>query len=309
MPTRGFSVRLFFPTGEPRGLRIIERSGWTGQGVAFPRAALPDARNRDELKRTGVYVLWDRDPAGAVPEVYIGQSDNVLSRLIEHEKNKDFWTDAIAFTSKDDNFNSAHARFIESQLIQRAKDMSRAKLTNSNEPSPPHVSEADANDAQHFMDEVILCLPIIGLGAFEPAVSQEHASASDSPGQDMFIDYRQSTNSRIVGILASGFVTVDGFLIREGSQAATVEVQSFSKRFPRESALRTQLIEQGILKKDVNQQNAFRFTRDYVSSSPSRAAGIISGRTSNGREDWKDAQGRSLNDLAKLQSEQAGDDE
>ena len=38
--TLGFSVRIFIPTGEPEGLRIIEKSNWTGQGLFFPRIHL-----------------------------------------------------------------------------------------------------------------------------------------------------------------------------------------------------------------------------------------------------------------------------
>jgi hypothetical protein len=29
---KGFSIRIFIPTGEPEGLRIVEKSNWTGQG-------------------------------------------------------------------------------------------------------------------------------------------------------------------------------------------------------------------------------------------------------------------------------------
>ena len=118
MPTRGFSVRLYFPDGDPQGLKVVERSGWTGQGIAFPRLLLARARVRDEVNRTGVYILWERDDGADSPRIYIGQSDNVMNRLLSHDSEKDFWTDAAAFTSKDNAFNSAHARFIESELFR-----------------------------------------------------------------------------------------------------------------------------------------------------------------------------------------------
>lgn len=37
---RGYSVRIFIPSGEPEGLRIVEKSNWTGLGLVFPRARL-----------------------------------------------------------------------------------------------------------------------------------------------------------------------------------------------------------------------------------------------------------------------------
>jgi hypothetical protein len=51
--TAGFSVRIFIPSGEPEALRIVEKSNWTGQGLAFPRSLYAEARQRPELRRTG----------------------------------------------------------------------------------------------------------------------------------------------------------------------------------------------------------------------------------------------------------------
>ena len=55
----GFSVRIFVPSGEPEGLRIIEKSNWTGLGLVFPRSLFAEVRHRKELNRTGVYILWE----------------------------------------------------------------------------------------------------------------------------------------------------------------------------------------------------------------------------------------------------------
>lgn len=60
----GFSVRIFIPPGEPEGLRIVEKSNWTGQGLVFPRSLFGEVRKRAELTRTGVYILWGPSEAG-----------------------------------------------------------------------------------------------------------------------------------------------------------------------------------------------------------------------------------------------------
>ena len=298
MPSRGFSVRLYFPDGDPRGLRIIERSGWTGQGIAFPRAVLSESKQREELKRTGVYVLWDRDPAGIVPQVYIGQSDNVLSRLVEHDKTKDFWTDAIAFTSKDDHFNSAHARYIESVLIRRAKELAKCDIENSNEPNAPRVSQADADDAQHFLDQVTLCLPIIGLTTFEPAATQSSSSEVSGEVGELFIDYRTSKSQRLNGVYATGFRTVDRFVVQAGSLGPKQVQKGWSNSYPRERARREGLVEIGVLDSDKTHSHLYRFTRDHEFSSPSQAAGIVLGGSYSGPVEWKDRLGTPLKDLS-----------
>lgn len=56
--TAAFSVRIFVPSGDPDGLRIVEKSNWTGRGFVFPRSEFAEVRQRSELRRTGVYLLW-----------------------------------------------------------------------------------------------------------------------------------------------------------------------------------------------------------------------------------------------------------
>lgn len=79
----GFWVKILFPRGEPEGPRVIEQSNWTGKGLVFSRSRFADVRGRDELQRTGVYVLWGPSKSGQLPSVYVGEGDVLLSRL-EH---------------------------------------------------------------------------------------------------------------------------------------------------------------------------------------------------------------------------------
>lgn len=41
----------------------------------------------------------------------------------------------------------------------------------------------------------------------------------------------------------------------------------------------------------------FRLTQDYTFNSPSTAAGVLLGRSANGRIEWKDVKGRSLKEI------------
>ena len=72
-----YSVRIFLPTGDPEGLRIIEKSNWSGVGLTFPRSRLKAANlARTELKSSGVYVLLG-PPTDKLPRAYIGESDEL----------------------------------------------------------------------------------------------------------------------------------------------------------------------------------------------------------------------------------------
>jgi hypothetical protein len=43
-PMSGFSLRIFLPDGSPDGLRLVEKSNWTGRGIVCPRPLFPTAR-------------------------------------------------------------------------------------------------------------------------------------------------------------------------------------------------------------------------------------------------------------------------
>ncbi len=280
--TAGFSVRIFIPSGEPESLRIVEKSNWTGQGLVFPRALYAEVRQRSELNRTGVYVLWGPGESGQMLRVYVGEGDLVRPRLDLHAKQKDFWTHAAVFTSKDQNLNKAHVQYLEARLVELAQDAKRAELDNSNVPQPPALSEADKVDAEGFLGDLLLCLPVVGLSLFEKA------KAGAAKSRDMFL--------RGKGIEGRGVDTSEGFVVRAGSRAVKEEVASCQAYL---SELRRSLLQQGVL---ALAGDVFELTQDYTFNSPSNAASVLLGRNSNGRTEWKDAKGRTLKEIQEAEA-------
>jgi len=284
MNSQGFSVRIFIPSGNPDGLRIIEKSHWIGQGLFFPRALFAEARQRDELKRTGVYVLWGPGESGQLLRIYVGEGDSVLSRLDQHAKQKDFWTHAVVFTSKDQNLNKAHVKYLEARLVQLAADAKRAELDNGNIPQLPTLSEADKADAEAFLQDILLCLPILGLNVFEKA------KAPGEKSRDLIL--------RGKGIEARGQDTAEGFVVRAGSLAVKDEAPSIHGYL---KEVRRALLAQGVF---ADEDTHYRLTQDYTFNSPSTAAGVLLGRSANGRIEWRDAQGRTLKEIQEAESEE-----
>lgn len=275
--TPGFSVRIFMPSGEPEGLRIVEKSNWTGQGLVFPRSLFSEVRKRPELVRTGIYLLWAPAESGQLPRVYVGQGDSLLSRLDSHFRSKDFWTHAAIFTSKDQNLNKAHVQRIEARLVWLASEAKRCELDNGNVPQLPSLSEADVADVEAFLADLLLCLPIVGVAFFE----RPDKIRPKSP--QLFL--------RSKGIEARAFDEAEGFVVLAGSQAVKPEVPSIHGYL---TDLRRTLLQKGVL---FDEGDNLRLTQDYSFGSPSTAAGVLLGRSSNGRIEWTDADGRSLKAL------------
>ncbi len=74
-PARPFALRLFVPSSQPEGMRIVEKTNWSGIGFVVPRSQLKEFTQRPEAARPGVYVLSGPDPEGGSDRVYIGEAD------------------------------------------------------------------------------------------------------------------------------------------------------------------------------------------------------------------------------------------
>ena len=275
----GVTIKVFLADGTPLGLRIIEKSNWTGRGFDFARADWPKVRTRDDFGRPGVYVLRGLGDDGQM-RVYIGEADELRSRINQHFSgagSKEFWERAVAFTSKDENLNKAHVRFLEARLIALGQEAKRARIENSNAPAVPSLSEYDRAEAGTFLDEMLVIYPLLGIDAFAPPPTQA------DPSQLLYL--------RGHGVIAQGRDAAEGFVVFEGSTAATIEAD-YLHDYVRK--LRATLRSTGVL---VEADSGLRLAQDYTFNSPSTAAAVMLGRTGNGRTEWKDATGKTLKAL------------
>jgi len=175
--SKPYSIKIFLPGGDPDGLRIIEKSNWSGAGLVVPRSLFGEGRQRGELSRTGVYVLLGPPETSGLPRVYVGEGDPIRPRLEQHAAKKDFWTSGIAFTSKDENLNKAHVQYLEARLVALAMQAKRCVLDNGNVPALPSMSEADAADAEGFLARCCCASPCWGFPCFRPRRWRKHRAA------------------------------------------------------------------------------------------------------------------------------------
>ena len=164
---RPFSIRVFVPDGDPDGLRIVEKSNWTGVGVVFNRTVFKTVAGRDEFGRTGVYVLVGASDKSSLPTVYVGEGDPVKDRLNQHYSKKDFWDWAVFFVTKDSSLNKAHVKHLESRLLDLAKGAKQCKLDNSQSSLPPTLSEAETADVESYLVDMLSIFPLLGLSVLK----------------------------------------------------------------------------------------------------------------------------------------------
>ncbi|MFC3569570.1 hypothetical protein, partial [Paracoccus simplex] len=97
---KGRSVRLYLAEGSATGILTAEIINWTGHALAGPRTRLEVALKREEMFRTGVYLLYGDSLEGDLPSVYVGEGDSIAARIRIHAQDdeKDYWDRFVAIT-------------------------------------------------------------------------------------------------------------------------------------------------------------------------------------------------------------------
>lgn len=276
---RGSSIKIFLPKGTTDGLWVVDLSNWTGRALVAPRSRVTSLLEREELSGPGVYILiGPADSAAKSDQIYIGEADVLRTRLKQHG-DKDFWTTSIIFVALDASLNKARIKYLESRLVHLATEADRSEVANSAAPKLPALSESDVAEVEGFLEEMLVIYPVLGVKSFEQVQTWAES------GTDTTIFHLKGAETD-----AKGAEVVDGFVVFAGSLGRASHVPSIHEYG---IALRQSLLADGTI---VEEGAQLRFVKDHIFSSPSTAAMVLLGRTSNGRVEWKTSAGQTLKD-------------
>ena len=255
------------------GRWVSELSNWTGKAYKIPRTYVSLCEDREDLNHTGVYFLFGVDDDTEEQQVYIGEAENILTRMRQHVAGKDFWQECVAFISKDNNLNKAHIKYLENHLYLLARESKRYELLNAVAPTAASISEMDQAEMDEFIDNMRLILSVLGHKVLEPTTGH-----SREKGQLFFLKARS-------GAMAAGKPSSEGFSVMKDSVIAKNTAVSIPRAAMKK---RRQLMDKGVIDPE------FRFTQDWPFSSPSLAAAVVAGYSVNGQTAWKNKDGVSL---------------
>lgn len=280
--TFGRTIQLFLVDGKPTGLRKATIHGWTGLLFVSGASAFGDLTARDEVDRTGVYVLSGPDPdkVGST-RVYIGSGNSVAERIKQSALKRDFWETAITVTTSDDDLSKGHAEFLEARLIEQTAQAGRVTLDNGTQPdtSRRRLPEADVANMEQFLANLRIILPVIGLDMLKPqprAITQTAKPVEERTTGDVQFEIRHKS-----GVQATAVEEDGEFIVLEGSEALTgtgYVQQSYG-------GLKEKLVADGLLV--PHGVDKLRFAKPWSFTSPSAAAAVVLDRNSNGRTEWK----------------------
>lgn len=272
------TVKIFLIDGEPTGAKTVELSNWTGKAYLVPRNKLSklagDAESKKDLESQCVYLLIGDSEEGK-QIVYVGEAENFLIRINQHNRNKEFWNLAICFITKDENLTKSHVKYLEAKIVEKIREADRVLLENSTHPSETRLPRPERAEMEVFLKNVEIVLSTMGL-TFTQRLKGQTA-------KDIFFCKSSRAN-------AKGTLTDEGFVVFKGSEISKEEVPSINNGL---SILRFKA-EKGEEFEAVNDKWILK--EDKVFSSPSYAAGFVLGRNANGWVEWKTKSGKTLDE-------------
>ncbi|MEM9983566.1 MAG: GIY-YIG nuclease family protein [Bacteroidota bacterium] len=272
------TIQIFLPDGSPRSVKIAEITNRVVKAVLVPRNKLEYVSTRNELNNVGIYFLFGESSDMAKPIVYIGEAEDCLERLKQHNRVKEFWNYAVVMVSKINAFTKSHVKYLEHVAILQSKDANRYNTENQTEPSKPFVTESMEADLIDSFETIKILLSTLGFPVYDK-ISKEQIT----PKKLLILKGRN--------IKAEGGLIDDGFVVFQDSQAKLDTVPSCHDYL---ITLRQKLIRNNILAQ--NGENLV-FTQNYVFNSPSTAGGVVLGRSTNGWTKWRDKDGKTLDEL------------
>lgn len=293
---RGKTIQLYLMDSVPKSRIKCTLANWTGIAYKIPRTELEKAKSINYLKQSGVYFLFSTSDETQENIVYIGQAgtrkngEGILNRLQEHKRNpdKDYWTEAVAFTTTNNTFGPTEISYLENQFTKLAIDSKRYIVKNSNEPSLGHVTEEKESELEEYIDYAKIVIGALGYRIFEPIIQSPEIIATvlaPTPEPLLSLILKQGKKEKIV---AQGKQTNEGFVIIKGSNIKSSTVKSVPTK-----ALKD--------RERANLDDNFVLLEDMLFNSPSSAASFVTGYAINGKDAWKDEHGRSLNEIEKLE--------
>ena len=211
------TIQIFLPGGDPQGIRIAEITTRILQVIEVPRSLLSQFSQMPESNQVGVYFLFGESDENDEPQVYIGQTGDLGSRLATHNKKKDFWERALVIISQTNSLTQTHALFLEWYCLQACRKAARYADENGNSGSQPHTPPPLKADCLEIFDTAKTLMATLGYPIFESLSKPD----TNSEENQIFMCKGSEADAR-------GLYTSEGFVVLKGSSGRTDAVSSMA---------------------------------------------------------------------------------
>lgn len=167
MATKTKTIKMLLYDGTLNGVMNLSDSAWeSGKMYSAPRESIGDLISRADCKKYGVYFLLSDQ------QVYVGQASDLERRTKQHMIDKDWWTQVILMTTKDDSFNASDIDYLEARLIDIAEKAGKLNSNNKKKGNPQKVDEFRQAELEQYLEEALFLLELIGIKVFKKDIKK-----------------------------------------------------------------------------------------------------------------------------------------
>ena len=275
-------LETIYHNGQPDGIRSIRRQLSTMTTYVIPRPLLSEAKKLSGINRPGIYYLISENDDNKITQIYIGQTRNGVVRLDDHNRSKDFWNKAIMFLADNKTFSLDMISGLEAFAINKAHESKRYKVENSVNPKY-EIDEYDLPLIEEVYEEIQF---IMGT----PGYKMDDSKTSLDEGTVL-----HTTRN---GIEAFGIYYGEKFEVLEGSRVnidKKVHLEKYNKQ-------RNELLENGTISQ-IDGKYILKAVLTF--NTPSGASDFILGGSTNGWMEWKNKDGKTLDELYRQQEDKS----
>lgn len=267
-------LEIIYHNGQPDGIRSIRRHLSTMTTYVIPRPLLSEAKKLSGINRPGIYYLISENDDNKIAQIYIGQTRNGIVRLNDHNRFKEFWNKAIMFLADNKTFSLDMISGLEAYAINKAHNSKRYKVENSVNPKY-EIDEYDFPLIEEVYEEIQFIMATQGYKMERTKFSLDEASILHTTRN---------------GILAFGVYDGENFEVLEGSE---IDMNRKCNSATLEKQRQTALANGSIIY--VDEKYSLGLSISF--SSPSSAAMFVLGGSTNGWVEWKNKDGKTLDEI------------
>lgn len=267
-------LEIIYYNGQPDGVRSIRRHLSTITTYVIPRPLLSEAKKISGITRPGIYYLINENDENKIAQIYIGQTRNGVARLDDHNRSKDFWNKAIMFLADNKTFSLDMISGLEEYAIIKAHEAKRYQVENSVRPKY-EIDEYDLPSIEEVYDEIQFIMATLGY-----KVNDAKQTRNDA---EIFHTTRN-------GITAYGIYGGDTFQVLEDSEINFAK----SVSLPKYNRQRDELLQKG----DIAVSDGKYILNIILEfKTPSGASDFVLGGSTNGWVEWKNKDGKTLDEI------------
>ncbi|MGL4183958.1 MAG: GIY-YIG nuclease family protein [Metamycoplasmataceae bacterium] len=272
-----------------KGLRIHKLNNDNIRFFEIPREIIKDIKEEKFISNSGVYFLLSEDENS----VYIGQTDNIYQRILEHNQTKEF-SKILVFVSESNNFSRTFIDYIEWYYIDVVKKGDAWLLSNIQQrDKKPNVNDFEEPLLKSIISSIDDLLFFIGI--------EFNREVKTIKKQNIFKCKDASA------IYQDGKMIILKNSILPSVADKIEKINKDNKYYDEQIKIFTsmQLYLENLVEKNkailIEEKNAFKLLVDINFGSPSYSCNFAKGYYSvNGWDEWKNELGESLNKVYRL---------